>query len=210
MASTHEPVSYLGIPPAPPFVIVISGPSGVGKSVICEGLLADDPSLVRSVSATTRPLRGGEHDGVDYYFWSEDRFDEGVWEGHFLEWAEVHGHRYGTPRARIEELLAVGKSPILNVDVQGGHSVKRLMPESVLILVAPPSMAVLEKRLRGRAVDSEAEMRVRLANASQELAEWRHYDFVVLNDVLQDAVRDVAAMIRAERGRVARLVQGRG
>ena len=210
MAHPREPVSFLGIPPSPPFVIVISGPSGVGKSVLCEGLLAGDPSLTRSVSATTRPPRGEEVDGVDYSFWTEAQFDEGVREGRFLEWAEVHGHRYGTPRARIEELLAVGKCPILNVDVQGGESVKRLMPESVLVLVAPPSMTVLEERLRRRAVDGEAEMRVRLANASRELAEWRHYDFVVVNDLLADAVRDVAAMIRAERGRVARLVQRLG
>jgi guanylate kinase len=207
MANPSEPVPSLGIPAAPPFVVVISGPSGVGKSVICEGLLSGDPSLVRSVSATTRPPRGGEVDGVDYAFWSEERFEEGVRLGHFLEWADVHGHRYGTPRERIEELLAQKKCPLLNVDVQGGHSVKRLLPESVLVLVAPPSLPALEERLRGRAVDSEEEMQVRLANASRELAEWRHYDFVVVNDVLEDAVRDVAAVIRAERARVARLTQ---
>ncbi len=200
-----------GLPAPPPFVIVISGPSGVGKTVICERVLADDPLLVRSVSATTRPPRTDETDGEHYHFWTEERFRRGIDEGHFLEWAEVHGHHYGTPREPIEEHLRAGRSPILNVDVQGGHSVKRLMADrGVLILIAPPSMEVLERRLRGRGTDSDAVIRTRLENARGELAEWRRYDYAVVNDVLSDAVARVRAILAAERSRVARLRKAGG
>jgi guanylate kinase len=203
-----ETETFDGLPPSPPMVIVVSGPSGVGKTVICERLLALDPTLVRSISATVRPPRPDETDGVDYHFWSGERFQKGIAEGHFLEYAEVHGHLYGTPRAPIEEHLRQGRSPVMNVDVQGGHSVKRLMPESVLILVAPPSMEVLERRLRGRGTDSDDVIRQRLENARGELAEWRRYDYAVVNDRLGEAVEQVRDVIAAERCRVERLKGG--
>jgi guanylate kinase len=189
-------------------VIVVSGPSGVGKTVICDRLLALDSRLVRSISATVRPPRSDETDGVDYHFWSEARFQKGITEGHFLEFAEVHGHLYGTPRAPIEAHLRAGRSPVMNVDVQGGHSVKRLMPASVLILIAPPSMEVLEQRLRGRGTDSDEVIRQRLVNARGELAEWRRYDYAVVNDRLEDAVEQVREVVSAERCRVERLRHG--
>ena len=195
------------LPPAPPMVVVISGPSGVGKTVICERLLAADPSLVRSISATTRPMREDEQDGVHYYFWAEDRFRQGVQDGMFLEWAEVHGHRYGTPRPPIEEHLQAGRSPLLNVDVQGGRSVKRLMPGAVLIFVFPPSIAVLEQRLRGRGTDPEAEIQRRLADAREEMKQWRHYDYAVVNRVLEDVTAEVQAILAAERAKVARRLE---
>lgn len=187
-----------------PFLTVLSGPSGVGKSVLCRRLLERDPSLVLSVSATTRPPRGDERDGVDYFFWSESQFREAAERGHFLEWALVHGNLYGTPRAVLEQDMARGRYPLLDVDVQGGRSVKALVPDAVLILVAPPSAAALEERLRGRKTDGEAEIRERLAIASGELAQWTHYDYVVVNDTLDRAVTELAAIIGAERLRVSR------
>ncbi len=201
--------TFTGLPSPQPFVLVISGPSGVGKTVICNHLIRDDSLLVRSVSATTRPRRPDETDGVAYHFWSEDRFRREAERDLFLEWAEVHGHHYGTPRAPVEEHLAAGRYPVLNVDVQGGHSVKGLLGhDAVLILVAPPAMDALEKRLRGRGSDPEEEIRTRLVNAAGELAEWRRYDYAVVNDVLEDAVARVRAVITAERSRVDRLARG--
>ena len=191
-------------PPSRPFIVVLSGPSGVGKTVLCRRLLELDQRLVLSISATTRAPRGHERDGVDYYFWSESDFRSAVDRGHFLEWAAVHGHLYGTPRAALERELNQERYPLLDVDVQGGRSVKALVPDAVLILVAPPSREALEARLRGRKTDSEAVIQERLAGASRELGEWERYDYLVVNDVLDEAVKQAAAIIAAERLRVAR------
>jgi len=194
------------IPPkAPPLVLVVSGPSGVGKTVLCERLIAGDPFLVDSISATTRPPRSGEEDGVHYYFWSEDRFREGVREGLFLEWAEVHGHLYGTLAATVDASLRRGRSPVLNVDVQGGRSVKGLRPDAVLVFLVPPAMEALEQRLRGRATDDEETIRRRLRNAREEIREWEHYDYVVLNDELPRAIETLRAVLQAERSSVTRV-----
>lgn len=198
------PFPFTG-PPPPPLVIVVSGPSGVGKTVLCERLVEADPSLVRAITATTRSPRPEERDGIDYYFWDEPRFRKEVAKGQMLEWAEVHRHLYGTPRASVETPLGKGQSPVLNLDVQGGRSVKLLLPGSLLIFVAPPSREELEVRLRGRGTDSEDEVRHRLEVATRELEEWRHYDYAVVNDVLEGAVERVRGIIIAERSRVSRL-----
>jgi len=195
---------FPSLPSVGPMIVVISGPSGVGKTVICQRLIDMDSSLVHSRSATTRKPRPHETDGEDYFFWGEDQFREAVDAGFFLEWAEVHGNLYGTPQGPIEKHLEVGKSPVLDVDVQGGRSVKQARPDAVLILVAPPSLGALEDRLRGRGTDSEEIVRQRLANAARELAQWEHYDYVLINDVLDEAVADARAMIVAERARVVR------
>lgn len=192
------------VSPPPPLVLVVSGPSGVGKTVICRELLEADSTLVRSISATTRPPRPEEMDGVDYVFWDEDRFRRGIEKGEFLEWAEVYGHLYGTPRQPIEQHLAEGMSPVLNVDVQGGRSVKRLRPDAVLVFLVPPSAAELEARLRGRGTDPEDVIEGRLATAVLEMKEWVHYDYLVANDELGVAVAAVQAILRAERARVSR------
>ena len=125
-------------------------------------------------------------------------------KGFFLEWAEVHHNLYGTPRAAIEDNLTGGHSPVLDVDVQGGRSVKSLRADALLILVAPPSMGVLEERLRGRRTDRDPEIQQRLAIASRELAQWRHYDYVLVNDELESAVSDARAFLTAERARISR------
>ena len=198
------PVPFAEIPSAPPMIVVISGPSGVGKTVICRGLIDADPSLVLSVSATTRAPRADEIDGVNYAFWDRDRFREAVDKGYFLEWAEVHGELYGTPREAVEAELARGRSPLLDVDVQGGRSVKRIVPEAVLILLAPPSLEALESRLRGRGTDSDAVIRRRLEAARMELDQWGAYDYVVVNDRLDEALARIRGILGAERARVSR------
>ncbi|HYV51456.1 MAG TPA: guanylate kinase [Dongiaceae bacterium] len=193
-------------PPSRPFLVVLSGPSGVGKTVLCRHLVEQDPSLVHSISATTRSPRGHERNGTDYYFWSEPEFRSAIQRGHFLEWAMVHGHLYGTPREPLEAELQRGRFPLLDVDVQGGRSVKAIIPDAVLILIAPPSAAALESRLRGRKTDAEPVIQERLAAASLELAEWERYDFMVVNDALEAAVKQVATIIAAERLRSSRRV----
>jgi guanylate kinase len=195
----HDPRSDV-----PPLVVVLSGPSGVGKTALANRLLASDAALERSVSATTRPPRAGEIDGNDYFFWPEDRFTEGVAGGLFLEWAKVHGHRYGTLKATIENRLAGGKSPVLNIDVQGGRSVKLLRPDAVLIFILPPSYEVLERRLRGRGTDPDPVIARRLRNAKGEIEHWIDYDYLVVNDTLDEAVGRVRAILTAERSRVVR------
>lgn len=197
-------------PRKPPFCLVVSGPSGVGKNAVCDGLLAKDATLAYSVSATTRPPRSDEREGVDYHFWSEDRFRKEVDAGHFLESAEVHGHLYGTPRGPVERWLGEGKTPLLNLDVQGGRSVKRLLPDAVLVFLSPPSLEELERRLRTRNADTEAAIARRLRDAREELRAWVDYDYQVVNDALRDAVEDVWGILRAERARTARVRAGAG
>lgn len=190
----------------PAFPIVVSGPSGVGKTVLCRRLLDSLPNLVRSVSATTRAMRPGEEDGVSYFFWDEKRFAQERDGGGLLEWARVHGHHYGTPRAWLEEQLSAGLSVVLNIDVQGAAQIRRSDPRALLIFVLPPSMEELGRRLRGRRTDTEAEIRRRLRTAAEELARLPEYDTLVVNDSLETATEDLVSIVRAERLRVARRV----
>jgi guanylate kinase len=181
----------------------------VGKTVICRRLVEGDPALVRSVSATTRPPRAEERDGVDYSFWDEPRFRKAIEQGGLLEWAEVYGYLYGTPREPIERHLREGRCPVLNIDVQGGRSVKRLYPDAVLIFLVPPSAGELEARLRGRGTDPADVIEGRLATAVEEMKEWIHYDYLVKNDDLDEAMDRVRAIVSAERARTGRRRQGR-
>lgn len=201
-----DPFSHLveGTPP-PAFLLVVSGPSGVGKTVLCERLLAEEPALARSVSATTRPRRDGERDGADYFFREEAAFRRGIEAGEFLEWAEVHDHLYGTPAGPVDAMLARGITPVLNIDVQGGRSVKRLRPEAVLVFLTPPSAEELEARLRGRGTDDEGTIALRLRNARRELEEWSGYDYLVVNADLDAAVASVRGIVAAERARIPRI-----
>ncbi len=191
----------------PGLLLVLSAPSGAGKTTICETLLASDRKLVRSVSATTRTPRGGERDGRDYYYWTEAEFDRAVRRGRFLEWANVHGHRYGTLRSEVTRLQRGGRDVVLVIDVQGGLAVKRKFPGALLIFVRPPSIAALEKRLRGRGTDRAADIRGRLQNARWELAQAPRYDHQVINARLADAVARVREILDRERLRAARTVR---
>lgn len=192
-------------PAAPAFPIVVSGPSGVGKTVLVEKLIELEPSLVTSISATSRPMREGEEDGIHYHFYDVPRFEALLVERGFLEHARVHGHYYGTPRDPLEAHLAGGRGVVLNIDVQGARQVRASRPDAVLVFILPPSRAALEERLRRRATDSDAEIRLRLQNALGEIEEAVHYDYAVVNDDVDAAGERLLTIVRAERMRVNRM-----
>jgi guanylate kinase len=192
----------------PAFPVVVSGPSGVGKTVLCRRLCAALPRVVRSISATTRPPRVDERDGESYFFWSEDRFRTERDRGGLAEWAEVHGRLYGTPRSWLDERLVAGESAVLNIDVQGGFQVRAVYPLALLVFLLPPSWEALEARLRGRGTDAEEEIQRRLRNAQREIQVLPRYDMVIVNDRLDEAATDLIAVVRAERARVARRIAG--
>ena len=185
--------------------VVISAPSGAGKSTIATRLAEQNPDAVLSISCTTRAPRNGEADGQHYFFTTPEEFRRKIEKGEFLEWALVHGHYYGTPLAALERRLADGKDVILTIDPQGAISVKRIYPNGVFIFVVPPTWDALFKRLYKRATDDPAAMELRLANARQELSFLPNYDYLVVNDDLQAAVRDVSAIIAAEHHRLNRI-----
>lgn len=183
---------------------MLSGPSGVGKSTVGDLVLGRAEGLVRSVSLTTRPPRRGDVDGRDYRFVPAERFTEMRDEGMLLEWAEVHGHLYGTEAAWVDGRLEEGSDVLLEIDVQGGMSVKERRPDAVLVFLLPPSREELERRLRGRATDREDDVVRRLENAVAELAAAPRYDYLVVNDDLERCVADVLGIVAAERLRASR------
>ncbi len=185
-------------------LFVLSGPSGVGKGVICERLLAYRPSLQISVSLTTRRPRPGERSGCDYDFTTLDRFQELISRDAFLEWAVVYGHHYGTLKQRVQESLAQGKDILLEIDVQGALQIRRRMAGAVLIFMAPPSMEALCERIAGRATEDAVHMAQRLEAAKHELAAYRHYDYLVVNDRVEETALSICAIMEAEKSRVSR------
>jgi len=186
-------------------LVVLSGPSGVGKGTVCSYLRREHPELTYSVSATTRERRPGEVDGVNYFFLSREDFIKMKENGEFLEWAEVYGNFYGTPRAYVEQNLAQGKDVILEIDIQGAMKVKEIFPEGVFIFLLPPSKSELEKRIRGRAADTPETIQRRLSCVDQELACIRNYQYVVVNGSVKCAAEEIKAIIMAEKCRVDRL-----
>lgn len=182
------------------FPVVISGPSGVGKTTIEDRLVAADPTLVASVSTTTRPPREGEKSGRDYFFVERDVFEQ-MKDRELVEWAEVHGEWYGTPRRFIENEMAAGHDVLLNVDVQGGIRVKKVFPEAVMIFILPPSFETLKQRIIKRGLDDNLDLETRLDNAVEEINASTDYDYFVVNDELDDAVDKTQSIIDAERCR---------
>lgn len=181
-----------------PRLIVISGPSGVGKSTICKGLMMDG-RFAWSISATTRRPRSGEKGGVDYHFMSRKEFEDRAAAGEFLEHAEVHGNLYGTLRSAVDEAITAGKSPLLDIDVQGADQIRAAGAEADFVFVLPPSWQVLELRLRGRQSDDPTEIERRLAAARAELARAGEYDFKVENHVLDDAIDKILRWLDRRR-----------
>ncbi len=190
-------------------IFVLSSPSGGGKTTIRRELLKQLPELSFSISATSRRPRSGEKEGKDYFFISREEFDKKIEKGEFVEWAEVHGQGYGTPRQLLEETFRSGRDIILDIDVQGALQIKKEYKESRLIFLLPPSLETLADRLRERKTDDEEEIKRRLAQAKEEIASLKEYDYAVVNCHLSQAVEEVQAIIIAERCQVGRL-QGAG
>jgi guanylate kinase len=178
-------------PSGPGRLVVLTGPSGVGKGTVVAELRRLRPDVWVSVSATTRPAREGEADGVQYNFWSAEQFAGTVAEGGFLEWAEFAGNRYGTPRAPVEQRIAAGQTVLLEIELQGARQVRSAMPEAFMVFLSPPSFADLEARLRGRATEDEQAIARRLDRAREELAAATEFDAVVVNDDVGRAAREL-------------------
>jgi guanylate kinase len=186
-------------------MLVLSSPSGAGKTTLSRRLLQTDPDIVMSVSATTRAPRPNEVDGQDYFFVSPEKFDAMVKAGEFLEHATVFGNRYGTPRAPVMAALEAGKDVLFDIDWQGTQQLKMQAREDLAsVFVVPPSKAELERRLRIRAQDSEGVVRARMAKANDELSHWAEYDYLLMNDDIQHAQGKLEEILRVERSRRAR------
>ncbi|MFO1061314.1 MAG: guanylate kinase [Dongiaceae bacterium] len=199
--SAPEPIRRRGL------MLVLSSPSGAGKTTISRRMLERDPALAMSVSVTTRPRRPGEVPGVDYHFIDAAAFDGMVERRELLEWAEVFGNFYGTPRAPVEAALAGGRDVLFDIDWQGTQQLREAArADLVSIFVLPPSIAALERRLRSRAQDSDEEVARRMAKAADEMSHWPEYDYIVVNHEIEGSVAQVAAILGAERLRRERQV----
>lgn len=184
-------------------LIVVSGPSGAGKSTVIARLMREDPDVVFSVSATTRPPRAGEIDGKSYFFVTREKFQSMVENGELLEHAEYVGNCYGTPKAPVLESLKAGKSVLFDIEVQGAAQIKAQCPEAILIFVIPSDFSQIEKRLRARGTDSEEKIQGRLMQARRECERATNYDYVVLNDDPDRAADEMRSIITAEKCKMA-------
>lgn len=189
-----------------PFPIIVSSPSGGGKTTVVQRLLRRDKTLRHVVTATTRAPRDGEKNGRDYHFWTEKQFQSAVKKGQMLEWAKVHAHYYGIPKKSVDGVLKEGRCPVLVIDVQGAKTVSGKYPQAVKIFIVPPSLDILKKRIAARK-DHTQDVALRLRTAKKELKEIKNYHYVVLNDKLERAVADTAAVIRAEQLKTERNIQ---
>lgn len=188
-----------------PRLFVISGPSGVGKDAVIERMRERHPDFHYVVTATTRPRRPGEIDGIHYYFMTEDEFTAQLEQDEFLEAAQVYGNWYGVPKGRIRAALQSGTSVVIKVDVQGSATIREAIPDSVLIFLVPPSMSELLMRLKSRKTDDPDVLMQRLSTATRELAAARNFDYVIFNesDQLEDTVGQISAVIASESSRIA-------
>ena len=186
-------------------LIVVSAPSGAGKTTLCRDIRKTVANLAYSVSYTTRNPRPGEIEGQAYHFVSELTFQQMVDRGEFAEWARVHGHLYGTAARTLETVLDRGEDILLDIDTQGAAQLHARYPEAVLVFIVAPSMAELEQRLRERRSDGESEIARRLARARDEVALWRRYDYLIVNRDVKEAIDQLESIVHAERCRVSRL-----
>ena len=195
--------------PPPGLLLVLSAPSGAGKTTLAHRLISDVPKASFSVSVTTRPPRGQERDGVDYHFVDTLTFKQRIERGDFLEWAEVHGHFYGSPQRAVDDVRRNGGLAVFDIDVQGGQAIRRKHPEAVLVFVLPPSLVELERRLRDRGTDAEEIINRRMLGARSEIERGvASYDYLIVNDDLEHAYKELAAIVTAERCRRIRAELG--
>jgi guanylate kinase len=181
-------------------MLVISSPSGAGKSTLSRRLLKSDPAIAMSVSVTTRPKRANEVDGKDYIFVDAERFEEMVQDGAFLEHATVFANRYGTPKAAVDGMLAEGRDVLFDIDWQGAQQLsQKAKDDLVRVFILPPSRGELERRLKGRAEDPPDVVARRMGEANNEISRWAEYDYVIVNDDLDKAQRELEAIVAAER-----------
>lgn len=190
-------------------LFVVAAPSGAGKSSLVKALLELDSRLAVSVSHTTRPPRGQEQHGREYWFVPEAEFRAMVERGDFFEWAQVHGNLYGTSRSAIEARLEAGQDVVLEIDWQGALQIKRLFPHAVLIFILPPSWEELEQRLRRRGEDGDAVIATRMRNAREEVAQARHFDFVIINALFETALFDLKTVVHSQRLKYAAQLRNR-
>jgi guanylate kinase len=191
-------------------VFVVSAPSGAGKSTLAQRLVRTVPGLIFSISFTTRKPRPGEVDGQDYFFIDDERFDTMVREGGFVEWVQVYGHRYGTGRAWLNEMLATGLDVLLDIETTGALNLRRAIPDARMVFILPPSAASLEARLRSRGKDSEEQIAIRMQHARHEMELYHAYDYLVMNDDLELAYKQFESIVyatRTSRERVAPAAQ---
>lgn len=186
-------------------LLVLSAPSGTGKTTIARRIVDEIPEAAFSISCTTRKPRGQEENEVDYRFLSEQAFSAMLKDDAFAEWAEVHGNFYGTPRSEVDDALAKGRVVVFDIDVQGGEQLKARYPSAVTVLVLPPSYQELERRLRNRGTNEDHDIERRLLAAQSEIKRGKSYDYCVVNDVLDLAIDEVKAIVRAERSRTGRV-----
>lgn len=182
-------------------LILISGPSGTGKGTVCDLLRQKHPEISYSISATTRQPRPGEQDGVNYYFYSREKFQEMISQGQLLEWAEVYGNFYGTPKQQVIDRLEAGEDILLEIDTQGALNVMKLMPDGLFIFLLPPSLEELASRLKGRGTETEESLKRRLGAAVDEIKLAKKYRYVVINDQVEKAQEKIANIIEAEHHR---------
>lgn len=183
-------------------LIILSGPSAVGKGTVLRALLEEYDDVCYSVSATTRKPRKGEVNGVHYFFMSQDKFKESIENNEFIEWAKVHNNYYGTPRNYVEDTLKSGKDVILEIDIQGARQVADSFSEGVFVFLAPPSMEELKSRIYKRGTETEDVIQTRMSNATKELEEIDRYDYLIINDEVENAVNKLKSIIIAERCKI--------
>lgn len=186
-------------------IFVISAPSGAGKTTLINRLLEAESSFMFSISTTTRSMRKDEVDGVHYHFISKDEFNKMIIDDEFVEWAEVYGNYYGTTKKEVDRIRKCGKIPLFDVDIQGSRNLKEQIKEGVFIFIIPPSREVLEKRLIGRETENSEQLKLRLKNARSEIAEYKNFDYVIINCDLESAFSRLMAIVTAEKCRISNI-----